>query len=63
MGKHSPMQLKEIPDPTLPAEDWVVADTQVCGLCGSDYKQVFMNGRLDNPMTSMISCLLGSGFS
>ncbi len=55
VGKHSPLQLETIADPALPAEDWVVADTQVCGLCGSDYKQVFMNGRLDNPMTAMIS--------
>jgi threonine dehydrogenase-like Zn-dependent dehydrogenase len=55
VGWQSPMQLQTIPDPTLPAEDWLVAKTRLCGLCGSDYKQVFMNGRVDNPMTSMIS--------
>jgi len=55
VGPLSAMQLKEIPDPTLPAEDWVIVDTQLCGLCGSDYKQVFMNGQVDNPMSSMIS--------
>jgi len=55
VGPLSPMQMQEIPDPQLPAEDWVVVDTQLCGLCGSDYKQVFMNGQIDNPMTSMIS--------
>lgn len=55
VGWQSPMQLREIADPTLPAEDWLVAKTRLCGLCGSDYKQVFMNGRLDNPMTAMIS--------
>jgi threonine dehydrogenase-like Zn-dependent dehydrogenase len=32
-----------------------VARTRLCGLCGSDYKQVFMNGAFDNPMTAMIS--------
>jgi len=55
VSKFAPLQIQQLPDPALPAEDWVVADTQVCGLCGSDYKQVFMNGRLDNPMTAMIS--------
>lgn len=55
VGWQSPMQLREVADPTLPAEDWLVAKTRLCGLCGSDYKQVFMNGRPDNPMTSMIS--------
>tara|TARA_R110002072_G_scaffold95250_1_gene210068 strand:+ start:10961 stop:11383 length:423 start_codon:yes stop_codon:yes gene_type:complete len=49
------MQLQRLPDPTLPTQDWLVAKTRLCGLCGSDYKQVFMNGRADNPMTSMIS--------
>ena len=55
LGKYSPVQLKTIPDPVLPAEDWAVIDTKVCGMCGSDYKQVFMHGTLDNPMTAMIS--------
>ena len=55
VGITSPIRLRNIPDPELPADDWLIADTRLCGLCGSDYKQVFMNGRLDNPMTSMIS--------
>ncbi|MBW2314882.1 MAG: zinc-binding dehydrogenase [Deltaproteobacteria bacterium] len=49
------MQLRTIPSPVLPAPDWAVARTCLCGLCGSDYKQVFMNGNFDNPMTAMIS--------
>ncbi len=44
VGWQSPMQLREIADPALPAPDWLVAKTRLCGLCGSDYKQVFMNG-------------------
>lgn len=55
LGPQSPVQLDTIPDPLLPAQDWAIADTRICGLCGSDYKQVFMHGTLDNPMTSMIS--------
>ena len=55
VGPTAPMTLREIPDPQLPAPDWVVARTLLCGLCGSDYKQVFMNGSSDNPMTGYIS--------
>lgn len=55
VGPTSPMQLEEIPDPALPADDWLVIRTRLCGICGSDYKQVFLNGSLDNPMTSVIS--------
>jgi threonine dehydrogenase-like Zn-dependent dehydrogenase len=47
--------LKEIPDPELPADDWVVLKTRLCGICGSDYKQMFLNGNMDNPMTAIIS--------
>ncbi|HKA15466.1 MAG TPA: zinc-binding dehydrogenase [Myxococcota bacterium] len=55
VGPFAPVQLREIPAPVLPAPDWAVARTLLCGLCGSDYKQVFMNGAFDNPMTAMIS--------
>ncbi len=55
VGPLAPIQLRDIPEPTLPAPDWLVIRTSLCGLCGSDYKQVFMNGATDNPMTSMIS--------
>jgi len=55
VGPTSPMQLEDIPDPVLPAADWLVIRTRLCGICGSDYKQVFLNGSIDNPMTSLIS--------
>ncbi len=55
VGALSPMQMREIAAPELPADDWVVLHTRLCGLCGSDYKQVFMNGAYDNPMTAVIS--------
>jgi threonine dehydrogenase-like Zn-dependent dehydrogenase len=50
-----PMDLREIPDPTLPADDWVIIKTNLCGICGSDAKQVFMDGDGDSSMTAMIS--------
>ena len=55
VGPLAPIQLRDVPAPALPAPDWAVARTLLCGLCGSDYKQVFMNGAFDNPMTAMIS--------
>jgi threonine dehydrogenase-like Zn-dependent dehydrogenase len=54
-GPFSPTTLRDIPDPALPAPDWVTIRTRLCGLCGSDYKQVFLNGNMDNPMTAIIS--------
>jgi threonine dehydrogenase-like Zn-dependent dehydrogenase len=55
VGPLAPIALREVPDPTLPADDWLVVRTRLCGICGSDAKQLFMNGALDNPMTAMIS--------
>lgn len=51
----APLALKELPLPPLPRDDWVVIRTALCGMCGSDYKQVFLHGRYDNPMTALIS--------
>src|SRR5205807_5400858 len=54
-GPHSTLALKELPDPALPAPDWVTIRTRLCGICGSDYKQIFLNGSTDNPMTALCS--------
>lgn len=51
----SPFQLENVPDPKLPADDWLIVRTVRCGLCGSDSKQVFMHGDQDNAMTAVIS--------
>jgi len=55
VGTFSTVQYREVPDPALPADDWALVRTRYCGICGSDYKQVFMDGNLDNPMTSLIT--------
>ena len=54
-GPFSPATLRELPEPELPAADWVMLRTRLCGICGSDYKQMFLNGSMDNPMTAIIS--------
>jgi len=54
-GPFSPTSLQDIPDPILPGDDWLRLRTRLCGICGSDYKQIFLNGSMDNPMTAVIS--------
>lgn len=49
------LQYKKVPDPKLIAEDYLIIRTEYCGICGSDTKQVFLDGNMDNPMTAMIS--------
>lgn len=51
----SPIALREVPAPVPPDSDWVVCDTQLAGICGSDTKQIFLNGALDNPLTALLS--------
>jgi threonine dehydrogenase-like Zn-dependent dehydrogenase len=54
-GPFSTAALRELPDPELLAPDWLLIRTRLCGICGSDYKQLFLNGNMDNPMTAVIS--------
>ncbi len=51
----SPFGIQAIPKPVLPAGDWVLVRTGLTGICGSDAKQVFLVGTLDNPLTALIS--------
>lgn len=51
----TPMACRNLPDPALPADDWVVVRTRLCGICGSDAKQVFLEGDGDSPLTALIS--------
>lgn len=50
-----PTGLQEIPEPVLPADDWVIVRTALCGVCGSDVKQVFLNASLDNPLRGLVT--------
>jgi threonine dehydrogenase-like Zn-dependent dehydrogenase len=56
LGDHSPIRLAEIPDPTVPFPDWVLIKTRLCGICGSDYKQVFIDFEgVDSPLGALTS--------
>lgn len=52
-----PMALVDLDDPPLVADDWLVLQTRLTGICGSDSKQVLMDfdDSDDNPMTAFIS--------
>jgi threonine dehydrogenase-like Zn-dependent dehydrogenase len=54
-GPLAPVRLEDVAEPTPPAPDWVVCDTVLSGLCGSDTKQIFLDGARDNPLTAIIS--------
>lgn len=41
------LHLATIPDPGLPAPDWVRVRNRMCGICGSDLHQIFVDAGLD----------------
>lgn len=51
----APTLLRDVPDPAPPNADWVLCDSIQSGICGSDTKQIFMHGALDNPLTALLS--------
>jgi len=54
LGEHSPLQLTEIPDAQVLFPDWVLIKTRLCGICGSDYKQVFIDFEgIDSPLATL----------
>jgi threonine dehydrogenase-like Zn-dependent dehydrogenase len=55
VSRVAPVRIAEIDELPLPAEDWVRVRTTFSGLCGSDVKQILLNGARDNPITALIS--------
>ena len=56
LGAHSPLSLRELPDAVVQFPDWLVIQTRLTGICGSDTKQVFMDfENIDSPMASCAS--------
>ena len=54
----TPTALRDVPDPQLPHEDWVITRPRLTGICGSDSKQILMDfgeGDADNAMSSFCS--------
>ncbi len=55
VSRFAPARVEEVGEPPLPAADWVRVSTAVSGLCGSDVKQILLNGARDNPLTALVS--------
>ncbi len=51
----APVRLESIPEPELPADDWVRVQTRLAGICGSDSTQVALHGAFDNPLRGLLS--------
>ncbi len=43
----SHLRLAEIPDPPLPLPTWARVQNRLCGICGSDLHQIFLDADLD----------------
>ena len=44
-GPWAPIRLENIPEPTLPADDWLLVRTARCGICGKAYSGVTIHRR------------------
>jgi len=55
VSKYAPVSLQDVAEPVPPAAGWVKCETVISGLCGSDAKQIFLNGKRDNPLTALVS--------
>jgi threonine dehydrogenase-like Zn-dependent dehydrogenase len=56
LGAHSPLRLTDVGEPRVPFPDWVLIKTRLCGICGSDYKQVFIDFEgIDSPLATLAS--------
>jgi len=54
---NTPMKLMTVDDPSLKGPDWVIVESRLTGICGSDSKQVFgdFGNSFESPMMSMTS--------
>ncbi|MGH7896797.1 MAG: zinc-dependent alcohol dehydrogenase [Candidatus Binatia bacterium] len=53
LGEHALLRLEDVPDAKVPFPDWVLIKTRLTGICGSDYKQVFVDFEgYDSPMAA-----------
>ena len=55
VSRLAPVRVEDIDELPLPPGDWVRVQTAFSGLCGSDVKQILLNGTRDNPLTALVS--------
>ncbi len=49
------INLRQVPRPTLVADNWLIVKTVYCGICGSDEKEITLGGAVDNPLRGFIT--------
>jgi threonine dehydrogenase-like Zn-dependent dehydrogenase len=55
VSKLAPVGIEDFAELPLPNDEWVRVQTTFSGLCGSDVKQILLNGARDNPLTALVS--------
>jgi threonine dehydrogenase-like Zn-dependent dehydrogenase len=55
VSRLAPVRIEDLDELPLPAPDWIRVTTTFSGLCGSDVKQILLNGSRDNPLTALVS--------
>jgi threonine dehydrogenase-like Zn-dependent dehydrogenase len=55
VSRLAPVRIEDVDEPPLPSGEWVRVETTFSGLCGSDVKQILLNGSRDNPLTALVS--------
>lgn len=55
VSRFAPVRIEDVEELPLPGPDWVRVKTRFSGLCGSDVKQILLNGSRDNPLTALVS--------
>ena len=55
VSKLAPVGIEDFTELPLPSDEWVRVLTTFSGLCGSDVKQILLNGARDNPLTALVS--------
>jgi len=55
VSRFAPVRIEDVAEQPLPGAGWVRVETTFSGLCGSDVKQILLNGSRDNPLTALVS--------
>jgi threonine dehydrogenase-like Zn-dependent dehydrogenase len=55
VSRFAPVRIEDVEEPSLPSAAWVRVRTTFSGLCGSDVKQILLNGSRSNPLTALVS--------
>ncbi len=61
-GPGKTVKLVDIPESTLPSEDWVKIRTQACGFCGSDLNLLMLHDSPSAEPFTSFPCIMGHEF-